>query len=189
MSLKQNLRKQLRQKRRNIKSKSSFDRIICENLICCDEYLNAKTVLFYAALDEEINIDSCIHDALLLGKAVALPVCMDSDGNMEFYYIHSLDELKSGTFGVREPDISKCTPVTEFSSSICIVPAISYDKRGYRLGYGKGYYDKFLEKINIISVGLCYNELIVDELPNDEYDIPVNCIISQNGIYRVRQGE
>ncbi|MGN0521061.1 MAG: 5-formyltetrahydrofolate cyclo-ligase [Eubacterium sp.] len=188
MSLKQDLRKELKQKRRKIKNKLSADSVICENLICSDEYLNAQTILFYAALDDEINIDSCINDTLLLGKKVALPACIDSDGNMEFYYIESLKNLKAGSFGVREPDIDKQPCVSDFSSAVCIVPAIAFDKKGYRLGYGKGYYDRFLEKFNSVSIGLCYNELILDELPIGEYDIPVDCIITQNGIYRVRQG-
>ena len=101
---------------------------------------------------------------------------------MEFYYINAMNDLKSGFFGVREPDINKCEKITDFSDSICIVPAIAYDKSGYRLGYGKGYYDRFLKNNTLISVGVCYNELIEENLPRDEYDIPVNYIITQSGL-------
>lgn len=182
MQIKKELRKELKAKRKNIEKKAQSDEFIRENLICSDLYLEAKQVLFYAALDDEINIDECIIDALMLGKKAALPVCTDEDGNMDFYYINSMDDLKSGFFGVREPDINKCKKVTDFSVSICVVPAIAYDKSGYRLGYGKGYYDRFLKNNSLISVGLCYNELIEDNLPVDEYDISVNYIITQNGL-------
>ena len=182
MQIKNELRKKLKSKRKNIEKKAQSDEFIRENLICSDLYLEAGQVLFYAALEDEINIDECITDALMLGKKVALPVCTDDNGNMSFYYINSIKDLKSGFFGVREPDINKCEKVTDFSGAVCIVPAIAYDKSGYRLGYGKGYYDRFLKNNSLISVGVCYNELIEDNLPKDEYDIPVNYIITQNGL-------
>lgn len=182
MQIKKELRKELKAKRKNIEKKQQSDEFIRENLICSDLYLDAKQVLLYAHLDDEINMDDCINDALLLGKRVALPVCTDDSGNMEFYYICSIRDLKAGFFGVREPDINKCQRVMDFTDSICVVPAIAYDKKGYRLGYGKGYYDRFLKNNTLISVGVCYNELIEDNLPRDEYDIPVNYIITQNGL-------
>lgn len=182
MQIKKELRKNLKAKRRNIEKKQLSDEFIRENLICSDLYLDAQQILFYACLDDEINVDDCITDALVLGKMVALPVCTDDKGNMDFYYIHSLTDLKSGFFGVREPDPEKCEMVTDFTNSVCIVPAIAYDKKGYRLGYGKGYYDRFLKNNALISVGLCYNELIEDNLPRDEYDVSVNYIVTQNGL-------
>lgn len=185
MQIKKELRKELKLKRKNVDKKLQSDAFIRENLICSDLYLDAKQVLFYSCLDDEINVDECITDALLLGKRVALPVCVDDKGNMEFYYIQSLSDLKNGFFGVREPDTQKCERATDFSGALCIVPAIAYDKNGYRLGYGKGYYDRFLKNNALISVGVCYNELIEDNLPRDEYDIPVNYIVTQNGLIAV----
>ena len=182
MPIKSELRKQLKAKRNNIDKKAEKDFSIRENLICSDFYLDAKQVLFYACIDGEINIDDCINDALMLGKTVALPVCINGKGDMEFYYIKSLDDLKEGFFGVREPDTDKCTLVCDFENSICIVPAVAYDKRGYRLGYGKGYYDRFLKNNASLSVGVCYNELVEDELPVDDFDIPVRYIVTESGI-------
>lgn len=182
MQIKSQLRKELKQKRKNIDKKSEKDEFIRENLICSNYYLNADTVLFYCAIDGEIDVDACITDALMLGKRVALPVCINDKGDMKFYYINSMNDLNTGFFGVREPDINKCTEVTDFDNSICIVPAIAYDSRGYRLGYGKGYYDRFLKNNASLSVGLCYNELLQDALPIDEHDIPVKYIVTQNGI-------
>lgn len=187
MQIKKELRKELKKKRKEIDKKNDKDAFIRENLICSDFYLDANTILLYAALDDEINVDECIEDALMLGKQVALPVCTNDKGEMKFYYINSMSDLKSGFFGVREPDIDKCKEVTDFNSSICIVPGIAYDKRGYRLGYGKGYYDRFMQKSTSLFIGLCYNELIDDELPIEEYDIPVKYIITENGFIAVEQ--
>ena len=183
--MKKELRKKLKACRRKISNKSLCDSKICNYLTESNLFKNADTILFYAALEDEINIDECINIALLQGKKAALPVCLDDNGNMKFYYINSLTDIKTGHFGVREPDTCICREVTDFSGSICIVPAIAYDRKGYRLGYGKGYYDRFLENFSFISVGLCYNELIVDVLPLGEYDIPVDCIITQDGMLTV----
>lgn len=187
MQIKNELRKELKKKRKLIDKKSEKDAFIRENLICSDFYLDTKTVLLYAALDDEINVDECITDALMLGKQVALPVCINEKGDMKFYYIKSMSDLNTGFFGVREPDVSKCKEATDFSDSICIVPGIAYDKCGYRLGYGKGYYDRFMQNSTSLFIGLCYNELVADELPIGEYDVPVKYIITENGFMAVEQ--
>ncbi|MBO5495696.1 MAG: 5-formyltetrahydrofolate cyclo-ligase, partial [Eubacterium sp.] len=71
-----------------------------------------------------------------------------------------------------------CERVTDFEGSLCVVPAVCYDNKGFRLGYGRGYYDRFLKNYISKSVGLCYNELLVDDLPVEEYDIPVGSVIT-----------
>lgn len=183
MRLKAELRKELLQKRRSIIGKEQADSLICKNLLESELYKNADKVLFYAALKDEINIDYCISDALSRGKCTGLPVCCDTDGNMKFYSINSLNDLRCGFFGIREPNTERCAEIVDFKNALCIVPAVAYDKNGYRLGYGKGYYDRFLQKVNVISVGLCYNELIIDELPAEKHDISVNYIITRQGIF------
>lgn len=183
--MKKDLRKILKKQRRSISDKSTSDQRIRNYLMESDIFKNADAILFYAALDDEINIDECIDFALSKGKKAALPVCLDDNGNMKFYYIDSLNDIQTGYFGVREPDTDICREVTDFNNTICIVPGIVYDKNGYRLGYGKGYYDRFLENYSFISVGLCYNELIIDALPIGEYDVPVNYIITQDGLLTI----
>ncbi len=181
MLLKNQLRNELQLKRKAIVNKNEKDKAVCRKLLNSIDYKQADIILFYAALADEINIDECITKAISDGKKAALPVCIDDAGNMEFYYINSLDNIKIGSFGVREPDILNSAKVTEFDNSLCIVPAIAYDRSGCRLGYGKGYYDRFLGKYDFISIGLCYNELVVEKLPTDKFDIPVDKIITENG--------
>lgn len=182
MPLKSDLRKSLIKKRKNIDSKAARDLSIINNLEKLEEYKKARLVLFYAANEYEINIDFLFENSVKSGKLAAFPACRDNCGNMDFYYINTLNELKSGFFNIREPDTAVCKKVVDFSGSICIVPGISYDKRGYRLGYGKGYYDRFLQNYAYFSVGVCYNKLIVDELPADKFDIPVDLVVTENGV-------
>ena len=182
MSVKNELRKKLRAKRRAVVNKEEKDSLICEMLLTTEEFKNAKTVLLYAALDEEINIDKCIARSLSTGKTTALPVCVNNRGDMEFYIINSFNDLTSGFFGVREPDKEKCPMLTDFSNALCVVPGIAFDKNGYRLGYGKGYYDRFLKNNPVFSLGLCYNSLTEYEIPYDDYDISVDGIVTESGL-------
>lgn len=187
MSVKKEFRKELIAKRKELTNKEKADVMIRDDLVCSDMYLMADKVLFYAALDDEINIDECIEDALFLGKTVALPVCINSEGLMDFYIINSMSDLKAGSFGVREPDINKCAKLENYDNSICIVPGLSFNKKGERIGYGKGYYDRFLSKYSNKSIGLCYNQLMSDEIPTDEYDMTVDYVITENGIFECKE--
>lgn len=185
---KANLRKQLMFARKTIVKRADKNSEIFKNLTDMPEYKNAKQILMYMALDNEVNIDSLVDYSIMNGKSVAVPYCINADGSMEFYYINNTENLISGSFGIREPDISVCKKVTDFSDSIVIVPAIAFDTNGYRLGYGKGYYDRFLKNYSFISVGLCYNSLIQKSLPINEYDQKVDYIVTDTRIIRVDNG-
>lgn len=183
MSVKNELRAVFREKRKSLCDKTVLDKHICENLLTSEFYMNAEKVFFYAALPDEINTDLIISDALSRKKIVALPVCTDKSGNMEFYQILSLSDLKTGLYGIREPDTTKCKKIDQYNNALCVVPGLSFDLSGYRLGYGKGYYDRFLKNFGSLSVGLCYNAFIQNKLlPRNEFDCSVDYIITENEI-------
>ena len=174
-------------KRKQVDNKKDKDSKIAQNLIGLSCIKNAETVLCYVSLDGEISTDYLI-ETFLKDKKVAVPFCIDNNGNMNFYLIDSLSLLKPGSFSVREPDINECEKLTDFTDSVIIVPALCFDKKGNRLGYGKGFYDRFLKKYPFISVGLCYNSLIVNDLPCNEYDIPVDIIVTETSVIEVKSG-
>lgn len=180
MPLKSELRRIFRDKRRNITDKTEKDKKICRNILESDLYRNANQVLCYYPLEAEIDTRLIISSALADKKRLALPYCVDTNGNMEFYYINSFKELRQGSYDIMEPDIEVCEKVSDFSGSICIVPGFSFDKKGYRLGYGKGYYDKFLKKFTFNSIGLCYNNFLSNALPAENHDTAVNFIATEN---------
>ncbi|MCI9642765.1 MAG: 5-formyltetrahydrofolate cyclo-ligase [Eubacterium sp.] len=182
MYVKSELRKHFRQKRKNISDKNNKDFLICQTILSSDLFIDASQILCYYPLDDEINTLPVIDAALKCGKKTALPYCMDDNGNMEFYYITSRNDLKTGSFGIMEPDLSVCEKVCDFSSSLCIVPAFSFDRNGFRLGYGKGYYDRFLKKFTFNSIGLCYNNFLSDSLPVDHFDVAVKYIATEDKI-------
>lgn len=182
MQIKNDLREKAIKKRKNISNKGEKDALIEKKLISFDEYKRAKTVLIYVSLDDEVKTDNIINQAMLDKKQIAVPFCRDNIGNMDFYIINSLSQLEKGRFNVREPKIYECEILKDFSNSVIIVPGLLFDKKGYRLGFGKGYYDRFLKNYKGKSIGLCYDEMIASEVPISEYDKKVDYIITQSNI-------
>lgn len=186
MSVKDELRLELKAARKSINNKSEIDFIIANKLFSHKMFKETDLILCYASLDDEISTDYIINHSLSLGKRVALPHCINNNGLMGFYEIKSLSDVAVGSFGVREPVIEKCKPINEFSNSLIVVPGLAYDKKGYRLGYGKGYYDRFLQKHSLNSIGLCYNSFIQKEIPINQYDKSVDFVITEIAILDCR---
>lgn len=185
MQIKSELRKEFKQKRAGILDKSVKDRQICLEFLKTDLYRNSAQILSYFPYSSEIDTSLINERVLADGKQLYLPRCADKDGNMDFYRVESLNNLCTGAYGIREPDPGLCAKASYFSGAVCVVPGLSFDRRGFRLGYGKGYYDRFLEKFTIITVGLCYNELLSGALPADAHDVPVDYIALQDSFIKV----
>lgn len=185
---KQELRKLCINIRHNIDSRSEKDNRICSLFLNSELYKNARQLLCYMALSEEVNCDAIIQRALDDKKRVAVPYCTNEYGDMEFYYISSFGDLAVGSYNIREPIPNNCQKAVHFDESILLVPGVAFDKNGNRLGYGKGYYDRFLEKFTFNSVGLCYNTLVIDHINGDSHDVPVEYIITEFGITDCKNG-
>ena len=186
---KKELRSYIKIKRKSVENKAEKDSLVAQNLLSLDEIKKADTVLCYISLDDEICTDEIVRVLLDSGKSVCAPYCVDNNGNMDFYYITDFDDLRIQSFGVREPVIEKCKKVTSFDNTIIILPGLCFDSNGNRLGYGKGYYDRFLQIHSLISVGLCYNSLIVKKVPTDMYDKKADIIVTENDVIRINGGK
>lgn len=182
--LKHELRRVCRQARREMfeNQKAELDKILAEKLLSLIEYKNCKTLFAYVSTEFEIDTFFIIRSALKDGKLVAVPKCIDNSGNMDFYYIDSLNCLKIGAYSILEPDEAICKRVSDLSCGLCLVPGLCFDSEGFRLGYGKGYYDRFLERFSGISVGLCYSSFINPQVPVDVYDKSVDILITDKNI-------
>ncbi|MBQ9879992.1 MAG: 5-formyltetrahydrofolate cyclo-ligase [Clostridia bacterium] len=184
---KNELRTKYRAYRRRISGgqKAHFDNRILHGLIESRMYREADTVLVYVSLPEEIDTFGIINKALEDGKRVAVPYCVPGTRILEFYFIDSADALSPGTFGVPEPDP---LPERRFDGSpdgvLCIVPAFCFDREGYRLGYGKGYYDRFLSRADFETAGLCYDSCIEKSVPHGKYDRKVSYLITPKFILK-----
>ena len=183
----------LREKYRNIRTsmtedeKQNYDRAIAEQVRSLWQYDKNDTLLVYVSTPIEVDTRRIIEQALLDGKKVAVPRCVDGTRNMEFYYIRSMEDLEAGTFGVLEPIVEKTVLMTDYSHGLCIVPAFSYDWSGFRLGYGKGYYDRFLSRFDGNIIGICYSSCVQRSLPHGRFDRPVELLVTEKYLRRTNR--
>lgn len=142
----------------------------------------AETVLCYAGYLSEVSTTELIKELLFLRKKVYLPKVNGED--MEFYRIEGLKDLIAGYKGIPEPS-DACTEIYEINrdSVVMIMPGCAFASDGSRVGYGKGYYDRYLEKHDIVKrVALCFSVQLTENIPTDSYDKKASLLITENGI-------
>lgn len=145
------------------------------------EYRNAKTVFVYVSLDDEVCTDEIIKGAISDKKTVCVPYVNKQDKTMKAVKIESLNDLKIGAYNIREPESDE-NEVDISDISLSIVPGLAFDKKGNRLGFGGGFYDRFLAKFSGVSIGLSYSDCVANELPTDIYDMAVGMVITENKV-------
>ena len=163
---------------RNAEKDSLKDIIISERLLSLDKISSAGNILIYASFGSEINTWDISEKLLLENIPISFPKCREN-GVMTFHTVGSLDELKTGRYGISEPDISLPQPVIT-KKTVCILPGLAFTERGERLGYGGGYYDRFLaEYPQIYKIAPTYERLISVSLPAMPHDVNADCIITE----------
>ena len=160
------------------------DTKICEHAIGLVSFRYAEYVLLYAALEDEIDIYEVARVALERGKKIAFPRCRKEDHTMKYHIVESLDQLKPDSYGILEPseDLPVYDPENAPGSAICFVPGLVYDKEGYRVGYGKGFYDRFLTNFKGSSVGVVYSDFILPVVPRGRFDVSVDILLTEKGV-------
>ena len=184
---KKELRDKYKQIRRDMPTdlKSNHDKQIFSRLIDMEAYKKSKLVLAYVSTEIEVDTIKFIEYALNDNKTVAVPRCVEGTRDMEFYVIKEIEDLEPGSFSVLEPVPEKCRKLDNFENAFCIVPALVYDSYGYRLGYGKGYYDRFLSAHkNMFLVGIGYCCCMVTKLIHGHFDVAVNTIVTEKYVKR-----
>ena len=170
--------------RKNIsnESRSLLDSALFSNAASEQAFLNADKLLCYYPVRGEPNVLPLVRYALELGKTIAFPISHVKERQLSFHVLSDLSELIVGAYGLPEPP-AELPVIKDFTNTLCLVPALAFDKNGKRLGYGGGYYDRFLSDFCGISLGLSYSDFFVDELPTDKYDATVDIIITEKGGY------
>lgn len=179
---KKGLRKELVLLRNKVEDKEIKSELICNKLFSSDLWNRSSIILVYYSFKDEVNTLNIINRALRENKKVAIPKCLDDRGTMEFYYINDLDDVEEGLYGIMEPKMD-CLKCYNYSRSLCLVPGLGFDKNRHRIGYGKGYYDRFLEKYEGLSIGLCYEEQIKDSLPLEQHDRKLDYVLTDKNLY------
>lgn len=158
----------------DIKRKDDLDAEIQIRLLMSREYRAADTVLLYMARPHEIATTMILNAALANSKAVGLPVCIN-DKEMIFRRIDSVSELEKGRYGISEPN-DRCEQIVPDHKTLCVCPALACDMRGYRLGFGGGYYDRFLKDFSGTKAALCYADGIIPVIHSFDFDIRMDVI-------------
>ena len=169
-----------------IEVRAARDAKICRNILSSAVYRYADVILMFYPMKAEVDIFPIMEAALAAGKRVAFPRCNAEDHSMIFYYVTSKEDFEKGAYGIMEPKTTLEVfdlKTVDMQNVLCLVPAIVYDRRGYRVGYGGGYYDRFFGRVRPASIGVVYEEFILKSVPHGRYDITVDVVVSERGIY------
>ena len=169
----------------NKKLKQEMDFNIFDTLISSEEYKRCDTLFIYVSKQIEVDTYNIIEHSFKEGKLVAVPKCNAENLIMRFYKVTSFDDLKKGYFQIYEPIEERCKEVIDFSCGVCVVPGLCFDIYGYRLGYGKGYYDRFLKNFGGTKIGICYSDYIFENITVDKHDEKVDILVTEKNILEV----
>lgn len=160
------------------------DQGIFEHVREIPEYQKAKTIFFYYSTGREPDTRKLMEEALKEGKCVTIPK-ITGRGLMEASVVSSMESLVVGKFDIATtPDGAETIPAEELD--LIVVPAVSFDKDGYRLGYGGGYYDRFLIRTKAFSIGLARGKILKEQVPREEHDTRVACLVTEEKIARLK---
>ena len=178
MSLKDSLRNKYLVNRKNIPNKNEKSEIIFNKIIKNEIYINSRTIGIYMNLDSEVDTKKIIDYSIKNNKIVAIPKVVGN--NLEFYQIKSLnDNFVKSPFNILEPISTKENYIDKSNIDLLIVPGICFDNEGNRIGFGKGYYDRYLNNSNIKTIGICFKEQITTKIiPTNRYDVKIDVIIT-----------
>jgi 5-formyltetrahydrofolate cyclo-ligase len=153
-----------------------------------ETYAHAETIGCYVSVKNEVDTNGIIVDALSKGKRVSVPVT-GPEGALNHVEIRSLDQLKPAQFGLLEPSHSNTDTICPGELDLVVVPGIAFDKSCNRIGFGAGYYDRYLEHVPASKVGLAYDFQILEEVPTESHDVPLDTVITQSGILNRSSGD
>ena len=178
MDSKKQLRKKFSEIRGNITDKAAKDAEITERFLELERVQEADCIMVYASFGSEVETYGIVDAFLGTDTKIAYPRCED-DGTMTFHIIESFADLHEGMYRISEPDISLPRAVVT-EKTVCLIPGLAFTENGGRLGYGGGYYDRFLlDNPDIYTIALSYEELITDELPLLQHDLLVKSIVTE----------
>ena len=186
--MKNDFRKQVIESRKNKDSEfiSINSQIITEKLLSMDCIQQASTIMLYLDFNNEVKTDQLITKLISLRKTVTSPVTIKDERKLIPYEITNLKEgINIGAYGIREPNKDISNEIDVKNIDVLIVPAVAYDKNCYRLGYGGGYYDRFIERLrdDAITIGIAFDLQLFDSIPKEEHDAQLNYIITESSTY------
>ncbi|MFQ5572835.1 MAG: 5-formyltetrahydrofolate cyclo-ligase [Nitrosopumilaceae archaeon] len=149
------------------------------NLKKISEFRLAKSIGIYYPIGSEVPTQDIMQDAISNGKEIFLPKVIGED--LEFRKIKSFDDLEKGNFDIMEPK-DDCPASDKFD--VMLVPTVGISRDGFRLGYGYGYYDRFLSKRNVVTIALTYAKQVVKSVPSSEEDVRIDWVVTEDELFK-----
>jgi 5-formyltetrahydrofolate cyclo-ligase len=190
--LKKEIRCSMLEARKNMKEQDLEQKssAICKRLVELPEFAQASLVMAYMDFRNEVRTGEFIRECFKRGKRLALPVVFGAKGDASRIAAYEIEDLEScikkSSFGICEPDIEMTNPVDETEIDLVIVPGVAFDCCMQRIGYGAGYYDKFLRKLKpgCKSVGIAFDIQLSDTLPCEEHDTMLDLIVTESRVIK-----
>ncbi|MEN6493316.1 MAG: 5-formyltetrahydrofolate cyclo-ligase [Thermoguttaceae bacterium] len=185
--LKQAIRQQAQANRREQVDKDAVSRMIWQRLASLPEYGRAGTVMGYVHMRDEVRTRSFLPEILKHGKRLVVPYCVGDE--LELFCLRDLDELALGTFGILEPkpelQAQADRRIDVGQIDLVMVPGVAFDRRGGRVGHGKGYYDRLLRRArpDTALVGLAFECQLFAEIPMQPHDVFMDKVITETAVY------
>ena len=185
--MKETIRRELRQNLTAMKDgvREELSGRACELLLALGEYAQAKTIMAYIPLPDELDIEPMLRSAWQDGKTVAMPRIIWEKHELKPIVTHNLDsDLIAGRHGLREPAGTEEIALGDID--LLIVPAVGFDRRGHRMGRGGGFYDRFLARprLRAKTVGITFDQQVLEELPVLSHDQRVQMVVTNAGVHR-----
>lgn len=174
--------------RRRQQDKDRLSRVICAKLAALPQYAAAGTVMFYVDVRDEVRTRHFFPQVRQQGKRIVVPYCVGD--RLGLFLLESIDELAAGTFGILEPKSElrqrRDRAVEPEAIDLIVVPGVAFDRRGGRLGHGRGYYDRLLERVrpDTALVALAFACQLFAEVPLEPHDVTMDVVITEEAIYR-----
>jgi 5-formyltetrahydrofolate cyclo-ligase len=183
--MKQELRKAILEIRRKLPTKEVFEKSdsIKNKLFEMKEFKGADSILFYVSYDNEVFTHDMIKECLSNGKDVIVPISNKENKNLILSKLNEWNDLNIGSYGILEPRVDKIKNISIDEIDMVVVPGVGFDEKGRRIGHGKGYYDNLLRNSKkAFHIGLAFEFQIVERIPAEKHDIPVDKIVTEKRI-------
>lgn len=164
-----------------------IERGLLNQLLNSEHWKNAKTIGITISQGFEWNTEPIIKAAWEAGKDVCAPKCTPETKALNFYKFTSYNQLEVVYYNLKEPNKTSTDIVEKNDVDLIIVPGVLFDKMGYRIGFGGGYYDRFLQDFHNQTLSLVSTVQLVGELPNDTFDIPVQYIVTESTVFKASE--
>lgn len=162
--------------------KAKLDRAVTARVLQSAAYQAAETLFLYVATAQEIDTRDILLDALACGKTVCVPLC-GARGEMTARRISAWNELRPGAYGILEP-VQTAQIIAPEQITFAVVPALACDPAGHRIGYGGGYYDRYLPRTHAVCAALCTEARLLDDLPYEPHDFCCQLVITERRVLR-----